>query len=73
MPEVRSKLTKAQKAAILLMAMPPQVAVEIMKELSDDEIQEIIMHATSLEGITLKDIEEIAKEFIEEYKATTFL
>ena len=73
MPEVKSKLSKSQKAAILLMAMPPQVAVEIMKELSDDEIQEIILHATSLEGITLKDIEDIAKEFIEEYKATTFL
>ncbi len=73
MPEVKSKLSKAQKAAILLMAMPPQIAVEIMKELSDDEIQELLFHATNLEGITLKDIEEIAKEFIEEYKATSFI
>ncbi|MEJ7620757.1 MAG: flagellar motor switch protein FliG [Aquificaceae bacterium] len=73
MPEVKSKLSKAQKAAILLMAMPPQVAVEVMKELSEDEIQEILLHATNIEGITLKDIEEIAKEFIEEYKATSFI
>ncbi|MEN3028918.1 MAG: flagellar motor switch protein FliG [Aquificaceae bacterium] len=73
MPEVKSKLSKAQKAAILLMAMPPQVAVEVMRELSDDEIQEILLHATNLEGVTLKDIEEIAREFIEEYKATSFI
>ncbi|MEJ5338523.1 MAG: flagellar motor switch protein FliG [Aquificaceae bacterium] len=73
MPEVRSKLSKAQKAAILLMAMPPQVAVEVMKELSDDEIQEVLLHATNIEGITLKDIEEVAKEFIEEYRATSFI
>ncbi len=73
MPEVRSKLTKPQKAAILLMSLPPAVAVEVMKELSDEEIQEILMHATSIEGITIKDIEEIAKEFVEEYKATSFV
>ncbi|RMH07779.1 MAG: flagellar motor switch protein FliG [Aquificota bacterium] len=73
MPEVRSKLTKPQKAAILLMSLPPAVAVEVMKELSDEEIQEILMHATSIEGITIKDIEEIAKEFVEEYKATSFI
>ncbi|MDW8095878.1 MAG: flagellar motor switch protein FliG [Aquificaceae bacterium] len=73
MPEIKSKLSKSQKAAILLMAMPPQVAVEIMKELSDDEIQEILLHATNIEGVTLKDIEDIAREFIEEYRATSFI
>lgn len=73
MPEIKSKLSKAQKAAILLMAMPPQVAVEVMKELSEDEVQKILIHATNIEGITLKDIEEVAKEFIEEYKATSFI
>ncbi len=55
------------------MATPPQVAVEVMKELSEDEIQKILLHATNIEGITLKDIEEMAKEFIEEYKATSFI
>ena len=61
MPEAKSKLSKAQKAAILLMALPPQVAVEVMKELDDNEIQEILVLASSLEGITLKDIDEIGK------------
>jgi len=73
MPEVRSKLSKAQKAAILLMALPPQVAVEVMKELREDEIQEILIYASHLEGITIKDIDDIGKEFIEEYKATSFI
>jgi flagellar motor switch protein FliG len=73
MPEAKSKLSKAQKAAILLMALPPQVGVEVMKELDDSEIQEILVLASGLEGITLKDIDEIGKEFIEEYKATSFI
>ncbi len=73
MPEAKSKLTKSQKAAVLLMALPPQMAVEIMKELSDSEIQEIIMQVSNLEGITQKDIEDIAKEFIEEYRAISFI
>ena len=73
MPEAKSKLTKAQKAAILLMALPPQVAVEVMKELDENEIQEILVLASGLEGITLKDIDEIGKEFIEEYKAASFV
>lgn len=29
------KLTKAQKAAVLMMALPPEVSVEIMKELDE--------------------------------------
>ncbi|MFN3598513.1 MAG: flagellar motor switch protein FliG [Aquificaceae bacterium] len=73
MPEAKSKLTKSQKAAVLLMALPPQMAVEVMKELSDSEIQEIIMQVSNLEGITQKDIEDIAKEFIEEYRAISFI
>jgi hypothetical protein len=33
------KLTKAQKAAVLMMALPPEVSVEIMKELDESELQ----------------------------------
>ncbi|WP_448587789.1 flagellar motor switch protein FliG [Thermocrinis sp.] len=73
MPETKNKLNKAQKAAILLMALPPQVAVEVMKELREEEIQEILLYASNMEGITLRDIDQIGKEFIEEYKATSFI
>lgn len=55
------------------MALPPQVAVEVMKELDDNEIQEILVLASNLKGIALKDIEKIGKEFIEEYKAASFV
>ncbi len=73
MAEAKDKLGKAQKAAILLMALPPDASVEIMKYLSDEEIQQVLMYASSLEGITLKDVEEIAKEFAEEYKAASYI
>ncbi|SHK24617.1 flagellar motor switch protein FliG [Thermocrinis minervae] len=73
MADVKEKLTKAHKAAILLMALPPQVSVEIMKELTDEELQKVLMYATSLEGITLKDLEEIAKEFLAELKNVSYI
>ncbi len=73
MAESKNKLSKPQKAAILLMALPPDVSVEIMKYLSDEEIQQVLMYASSFEGITLKDVEEIAKEFAEEYKAASYI
>ncbi len=73
MAEAKDKLGKAQKAAILLMALPPDASVEIMKYLSDDEIQQVLMYASSFEGITLKDVEDIAKEFAEEYKASSYI
>lgn len=67
------KLTKAQKAAVLMMALPPEVSVEIMKELDDSELQEILVNMNSLQGITLQDVEEIAKEFLQEYQETTIV
>lgn len=73
MAETKDKLSKAQKAAILLMALPPNVSVEVMKYLSDTEIQQVLMQSSSLEGITLKDVEEIAKELVEEYKAVSYI
>lgn len=73
MPEGKTRLSKAQKAAVLLMALPPHVAVKVMKELSEEEIQEVLLHATSIDRLTLKDIEDIAKEFLEEYRNTSFL
>lgn len=65
------KLSKNQKAALLMMALPPEVAVEIMKDLDEGEIQEIFINMQTLQGITIKDVEEVAKEFLEEYKETT--
>ncbi|MGC8587481.1 MAG: flagellar motor switch protein FliG [Hydrogenobaculum sp.] len=67
------KLTKAQKAAVLMMALPPDVSVEIMKELDESELQEIFVNMNTLQGITLQDVEEIAKEFLQDYQETTIV
>lgn len=67
------KLTKAQKAAVLMMALPPDVSVEIMKELDESELQDIFLNMNTLQGITLQDVEEIAKEFLQDYQETTIV
>lgn len=67
------KLTKSQKAAVLMMALPPEVSVEIMKELDDSELQDVLINMNSLQGITLQDVEEIAKEFLHDYQETTII
>jgi len=67
------KLTKAQKAAVLMMALPPEVSVEIMKELDESELQDIFVNMNTLQGITLQDVEEIAKEFLQDYQETTIV
>lgn len=67
------KLTKAQKAAVLIMALPPDVSVEIMKELDESELQDIFLNMNTLQGITLQDVEEIAKEFLQDYQETTIV
>ncbi|ACG57335.1 flagellar motor switch protein FliG [Hydrogenobaculum sp. Y04AAS1] len=67
------KLTKAQKAAVLMMALPPEVSVEIMKELDESELQDIFLNMNTIQGITLQDVEEIAKEFLQDYQETTIV
>jgi len=39
------ELSKVEKAAVLLMSMPPDVAAKILKELTEEEIQKIFLTA----------------------------
>ncbi len=60
-------LSKVEKAAVLLMSMPPDVAAKILKELSEEEIQKIFLTAARLKDLSASDIEEAVKEFLEDY------
>ncbi len=61
------ELSKAEKAAILLMSMPPDVAAKILKELTEEEIQKIFLTAARLKDLTASDIEAAVKEFLDDF------
>ncbi|MDQ7038370.1 MAG: flagellar motor switch protein FliG [Aquificota bacterium] len=60
-------LSKAEKAAVLLMSMPPDVAARILKELSEEEIQKIFLTAARLKDLSPADIEAAVRDFLEDY------
>ncbi len=61
------ELSKAEKAAVLLMSLPPDVAANILKELTEEEIQKIFLTAARLKDITSSDIESAVQEFLDDY------
>ncbi len=61
------QLSRTEKAAVLLMSMPPDVAAKILKELTEEEIQKIFLTAARLKDLTTHDIEEAVKEFLEDF------
>ncbi len=61
------ELSKAEKAAVLLMSMPPDVAARILKELSEEEIQKIFLTAARLRDLSPADIESAVRDFLEDY------
>ncbi len=63
----RRDLSKVEKAAILLMSMPPDVAAKILKELTEEEIQKIFLTAARLKDLTASDIETSVREFLEDF------
>ncbi len=68
MAEATSReLSKVEKAAVLLMSMPPDVAAKILKELSEEEIQKIFLTAARLKDLSPADIEAAVQEFLEDY------
>jgi len=61
------ELSKVEKAAVLLMSMPPDVAAKILKELTEEEIQKIFLTAARLKDLTASDIETSVREFLEDF------
>ncbi|EDP76586.1 flagellar motor switch protein FliG [Hydrogenivirga sp. 128-5-R1-1] len=61
------ELSRAEKAAVLLMSLPPDVAANILKELTEEEIQKIFLTAARIKDISPADIEAAVQEFLEDY------
>lgn len=61
------ELSRAEKAAVLLMSLPPDVAAKVLKELSEEEIQRIFLTAAKIKELSVADIEVTIQEFLEDY------
>lgn len=57
------KLTGKQKAAILLIALGPDVSAEIYKHLSDDEVEQLSLEISSVPKVDTELKEEIIEQF----------
>lgn len=60
-----NKLTGAQKSAILLLAMGEEAAVQVMRNMRDDEVSQIGEAATGLAGLDAATAERVLEEFSE--------
>jgi flagellar motor switch protein FliG len=62
-PAPAQMLTGIQKAAILLVALGDQVSAELLKRLSDDEVQAVTGAIASLPAIPQEQVEAVLEEF----------
>ena len=60
-----NKLSGAQKSAILLLAMGEEAAVQVMRNMRDDEVSQIGEAATGLAGLDAATAERVLEEFSE--------
>ncbi|WP_461831945.1 flagellar motor switch protein FliG [Aquifex sp.] len=61
-------LSKAHKATLLLLSLPEEVSMNIIKELSEEELQRLFELAKEVETISEEELEEIAEELLQEVK-----
>jgi len=63
MARKRQKLTGKQKAAMLLIALGPDVSAEIYKHLSDEEVEQLSLEISSVPKVDTELKEEIVEQF----------
>jgi len=61
-----SKIGK-RKAAIFLISVGPKIAAKILSELSEIEVEQLMMEVAGCTEVTLEEKEEIMEEFYEDY------
>ncbi len=59
----RSKLSGVRKAAVLMVALGPEIASEIYRYLSDEEIEQITVEVATLGNVSDQDTREVIEEF----------
>ena len=69
MAEEKQTLSKAQKAALLVLSLPEDVSLNLLKELSEEELQKLFKVAREISPISENELEQIAEEFVKEVKS----
>jgi len=67
------KLTGRQKAAILLIGLGPERSAEVMKNLSDEEIEQLTLEIANFRKISSEQREKIFDEFQQLYTANEYI
>lgn len=63
MLRVRDSMTGRQKAAILLISLGPEVAAQIYKRLSTEEVEQLTLEIANLRKVDLEQREQVVREF----------
>lgn len=66
-------LTSKQKAAVMLMALGPEVSGEIIKHLTDDEVETLTLEVARLDRVTAEQRDSTIGEFYEVAVAQEFI
>ncbi|GAB6065568.1 flagellar motor switch protein FliG [Aquifex pyrophilus] len=70
MADEKRALSKAHKATLLLLSLPEEVSMNIIKELSEEELQRLFELAKEVDSVSEEELEEIAEELLQEVKKT---
>ncbi len=68
MTEEKQVFSKAQKAALLILSLPEDISLNLLKEFSEEELQKVFSIAREISSIPESKLEEIAEEFVKEVK-----
>lgn len=68
----KDEISGAKKAAVVLMTIGPELSSNILKELSDKQVQRIGVEVANLHKVTAKERRRILKEFIDVRNSNEF-
>lgn len=68
-----SKLTKSQKVAVLMIALGVQEASHLLRELRDEEVEQITLEIAHMDNISGSVVEDVLNEFHELIEAKKFV
>jgi flagellar motor switch protein FliG len=67
------KLTGKQKAAVLLLSLGDSVSTEIIKNLNEDEVEQIVFEIASLGKVSGEVIDQVSQEFYDIFLASGYI